>query len=172
MAKAESPAQSDPADHVYFTVDSVTLPLQRKLLALWEERRGGHAMPARADISVRDMKDYLRHIHLYEVLNDGEDFLIRVVGTELTWAMGFDPTGKRLSEIPNAQMREGMLECVRRVLDTAAPARFVSARGSFQFNSNKGVDRLMLPLGTGGKITHVLGIVVMIERGTGAQSAA
>lgn len=68
------------------------------LKSYWEGKRGGRPMPARSDMRPSEMKEHLGWILLVDVLNDGEDFRFRTVGTRVTEYFLTDATGKTVSE--------------------------------------------------------------------------
>src|ERR1700688_3416251 len=101
-AQATFKLSEQPREHVVFSQgDTVEHPDLRALYALWTEKRGERRMPARNDFTPRDMKAYLRRIHLYDVVEGGRDFRIRLLGTSMTIGMGQDPTGKLMSAFPD-----------------------------------------------------------------------
>ena len=53
------------------------------LVAYWEAKRLGRAMPVRRDLDVLDLRPWLGRLSLYEVLGDG-DFRIRLRGTTMS----------------------------------------------------------------------------------------
>jgi len=70
--------------------------LLQQLYHYWVDRRGGRLHPARADIDPVDIPRLLPYIMLVDVLDDGQRFRFRLVGTRI--AMGADPTGRFLHE--------------------------------------------------------------------------
>ena len=77
-------------------------PQVAEIFRYWDERRGGKAMPARADIDPVDLRLHLSDILLVDV--EGLDaagqgvFRYRVVGTREVALRGHDPTGKLVRE--------------------------------------------------------------------------
>jgi hypothetical protein len=72
-------------------------PVLRPVLDYWELKRGTRAMPARRDIDPAELKPYLRHLCLFEALPGGE-FLLRLMGSEVTDRYGRNGTGKTLRD--------------------------------------------------------------------------
>lgn len=71
----------------------------------WDSKRGGRAMPARADLDPIEMKAFLPHIVLTDVLHNSApdlplDFRYRLMGTAVDGHMSRRFTGLRLSELP------------------------------------------------------------------------
>lgn len=120
-------------------------------------------MPARADFDVvRDLRPYLGHLELVEVLDHEHDFRYRVYGCALTALTGDERQGKRLSEIDSmsgGQMRAMFEQVVR----TREPAEF-------RYEGLRGrrptvYDALMLPLSSNGEdVQMILAYVAATER--------
>lgn len=70
------------------------------LLALWEERRRARPMPARADLPTEDLRPWLGHLILLDVLANGTDFRYRVYGSRLVDYFGVEHTGGTASMLP------------------------------------------------------------------------
>jgi hypothetical protein len=133
----------------------------KAFLALWRVRCDGRPMPERKDIRPRDLKNYLPDVHLYELVDEGRDFRIRLVGTRFSEAAGYDATGELLSRVTFAPARERMFACARRVSATEAPVYGLAERGSRPNLHDYRIEAVMAPLATRGAITHILGHVVI-----------
>lgn len=83
-----------------FAVDpaGLTQPVLKAVLDYWEKKRAQRRLPSRADIDPQDLKPYLRHLFLIEVLGGGE-FRYRLLGSEITERYGRNSTGKTVAEI-------------------------------------------------------------------------
>lgn len=73
-------------------------PAIRRFLGLWEERRDGQALPPRDSFEVTDLKEWLGHILILDVIDGGMDFRYRLVGVEIARSVGRDYTGRLMSE--------------------------------------------------------------------------
>ncbi|RMD86510.1 MAG: PAS domain-containing protein [Alphaproteobacteria bacterium] len=75
----------------------------RLLFHWWLETRGARPFPSRAEFDPAILRGHLATVVLHDVESDQErpDFRIRLMGTELVAFTGFDPTGRRLDEVPN-----------------------------------------------------------------------
>jgi hypothetical protein len=144
-------------DHVVFSQgDTVEHPDLRALLALWNHKRGERRMPVRNDFTPRDMKAYLRRIHLYDVVENGRDFRIRVLGTSLTIGLGQDPTGKLMSEHPDAAAGHRFMLILQHVVSVGRPVRVVADQLIPERLATLQTEALWLPLGTGNTVEQVL----------------
>lgn len=150
------------------------------IAVLWIEKCRGRRMPKRSDITARDMKTYLHEVQLFEVVEDGRDFLIRVMGTSFFGVLGYDPSGQRISELRDEALRDRLLHAARRVVTTGAPIgtraaplastmRMTSNRfGSIILPFGRGgpvtlIESILLPLGAVGSVTHILRKVLQIH---------
>lgn len=135
-------------DHVVFSQgEAVEHPDLKALLALWNEKRGERRMPVRADFTPHDMRTYLRRIHLYDVLDHGRNFRIRVMGTSLTIGLGSDPTGKMITEHPDAQAGHRFMLILQHVVSVGRPVRVVADHLIPERLSTMQTEALWLPLG-------------------------
>jgi len=69
-----------------------------RMLAYWEDKRHGRAMPRRADIDPAELVGMLPNIMLIDVVADDRRFVYRLVGTGEVQVRGNDPTGKSVRE--------------------------------------------------------------------------
>jgi len=79
-------------------LDAPGTPETKALHALWLGKFEGKELPCRSDFSPIEMKDYLDHIYIIEVIDGGADFLVRLAGTALTGMFGDDFTGAKFSD--------------------------------------------------------------------------
>lgn len=102
------PNQAKALRGLSYVVDPAHLgePVLRPVLDYWELKRHGRALPRRGDIDPFELKPYLRHLFLIEVL-PGEHFRYRLVGSEITERYGRNSTGKTVREIYAAQPELG-----------------------------------------------------------------
>lgn len=100
-------------------------PLYGRFLSLWQQKAGSRAMPARSDITPRDLKDFLRNIVLFE--REGTQpsrYRWRVIGTGITDILGHN-TGKTFEESVPGELLSRWIECGDLVLDGGQPLRFL-----------------------------------------------
>ncbi len=77
-----------------------------ELKAYWDRKRGGRAMPMRADIDPLDLRGHLGSLVLIDVLPGLADFRMRLIGSKIVEAYGRDSTGKLLSALTPARWPE------------------------------------------------------------------
>jgi hypothetical protein len=143
------PAEILPAE----TADDANL---RVTLDYWNRLRGARKMPARSEIAPKEIRQCLRYIHIYEVVDQGADFRARLVGTSVFPGLDEDQTGKLVSQHPDpgVQIRFGTL--LRHVLSSGEPARSLSRRITGSPLNDLYTEGLWLPLGEGDTVQHIL----------------
>ena len=83
-----------------FTVDDLPVRKMRDLYQYWLNIRGDKLMPSRADFNPADIVAILPHITIVNVERNPLRFKLVLVGSESVKAIGYEVTGKYLSEIP------------------------------------------------------------------------
>lgn len=95
------------------------------LLTLWRSKAGERKMPRRSDITPRDLKDFLRHVLLFERIDKNPSrFRWRLIGTSLTNVLG-EHTGKTFDETIPAEHLARWTQCGDLILDGGQPLRFL-----------------------------------------------
>jgi len=104
---------------------SFSAPVYESLLSLWRRKAGDRAMPARSDITPRDLKDILRNIVIFErVERNPSKYRWRIIGTSITDILGHN-TGKTFEESVPEEHRPRWIECFDLLLDGGQPLRFM-----------------------------------------------
>jgi hypothetical protein len=148
--------RSAPTPPEIHPADSVEDPDLRHLLDYWNRLRGARAMPARAELDPREIRRSLRYVHIYDVVEGGDDFRARLVGTSVFPGLDEDQTGKLVSEHPDPGIRLRFAMLLRHVLAHGAPARSVSLRQTGSAITDRRTEGLWLPLGEGESVQHIL----------------
>jgi len=119
-------------------------PLLRRLLELWNTKRGNRPMPVRADFDVFELKDWLGNLMLIDVLPGATEFRYRLYGSVLASYYDRDLTGKLTDVLPpetrDTVRREYAAVCAARRPMTIERKRSVK-------HSERMVAKLILPLG-------------------------
>ena len=120
-------------------------PVYKEFLALWHTKAGTRSMPARSELTPRDLKDFLRNIVIFQ--RDGakpSHYSWRLIGTGLTEVLGHN-TGKALEDSVPPEFLPRWIECGDMVLDGGQPLRFL---GRVHINGHEYLDaeHLYVPL--------------------------
>jgi hypothetical protein len=136
-------------------VDEIRSAILRRLLADWEARRFGDALPARADFDVLDLKYCLGWIALFDVLNNPLRFRFRVHGTAIARRVGYEMTGKELDEMPSPALAAKMRAHFSRVIAARAPVVETRTRELLDDDLVE-CEVLVLPLSSDGETIDML----------------
>jgi hypothetical protein len=132
-------------------------PELRDLLGIWDARRQGRRMPARAELDPIDLKAHLGHLFLVDVERDPIRFRYRLVGTKITNIVHRDVTGQYFEDIYSGRLLASMIEVQSWVVKERAPLRIFSRTGHPR-NMVYVYDGLLLPLSEDGEaVKMVLG---------------
>lgn len=146
---APTPAELRPAE-------TLEHPGLKATYEYWQRVKGGRAMPPRSEILPKELRQALRTIHIYDVLDQGSDYRLRFVGSGVFPGLSEDQTGKRLAEHPDPGIRLRFASALNHVVATAAPVRSVSLRKTGSLLQDAHAEGLWLPLGEGERVEHVL----------------
>ncbi len=144
-----TPAEIHPAS-------SVEDPDLRQMLDYWHRLAGTRRMPARSEISPKEIGRSLRLVHIYEPVEGGADFRVRLVGSSVFPFLDIDQTGKLVSENPDPGVRLRFSALLHHVLDTREPARSLSLRITGSPMTDARTEGLWLPLGVEDRVQHIL----------------
>jgi hypothetical protein len=130
-------------------------PVLAPLLHLWRTKRADRVLPARADFVFEDFVPWLGFLHLIEV--EPADFLFRIFGTRAAERLGRDFTGRRLSETAAASpvLAEKAFAGYRAAIAARAPLFRSTAKTTYR-SQTYSWSRLILPMGEGARVTHLL----------------
>jgi len=131
------------------------------LLSLWNSKRAGREMPARADFAMGDLLPWLGHLMLLDVIDGGADFRFVLYGTQLVEIFGFDLTGLTVREALPRIGPEPLKEYLR-VCATRAPD-YVARRSPAE-KEYVTMTKIALPLSSDGRtIDKILGAIYRID---------
>ena len=74
-------------------------PFVAGLLDLWRSKRPPGGVPHRAEFDVFTLRPWLGWLTVYEELDGGTDFLVRLDGSNIVALTGDEWTGHRMSEL-------------------------------------------------------------------------
>lgn len=74
-------------------------PRFQDLVAYWQAKRAGRALPLRKDIDPLELRPHLGSLVIIECLPGLADFRYRLIGTNIVDAYGRDSTGKTVCEL-------------------------------------------------------------------------
>jgi len=123
-----------------------TDPAYNQLLGIWRQKANTRKMPARSDMTARDLKDFLRNISMVqrEVVDGVSHYRWRLIGTNVTPIVGHQ-TGKTFEDTIPPEHRSRWIQCCDMILESEQPWRFVG-RVHIQDREYLNAEHLYLPL--------------------------
>ena len=130
----------------------------KAFFAYWTARAGTRIAPCRADIEPRDMAALLPHIHLYDVIEGGKTFRVRVLGTAIVAALGSEQTGRIFGDADSDLAARRGVAIMRRIVEDKIPLIVTAPRIASNKPTVLSVEALWTPLSEDGAIvSQVLG---------------
>ncbi|UUX49812.1 PAS domain-containing protein [Nisaea acidiphila] len=132
-------------------------PELRELYELWKGRCADGAAPSREKFDVLELKRWLPHLQLLDVMESRSDVRYRVIGTWITERYGQDDTGKTWSEIGLNDRNREILDEFITVASSMTP--YSSVRPFYDQTRVKEftrAERLILPLSRDGRVCDQL----------------
>ncbi len=130
-------------------------PRLKTLHTFWDLTRGSRRYPARADFAFKDLRQWLGHIALIDVVQRPPRFRIRLLGVRLVEYAGADHTGQWIDECVAPEGIDDALEPYVTCVNTGAPVFRLSRY--FNPRSTKSVlERLLLPCSSDQKTIDII----------------
>jgi len=135
-----------------------------EFLAYWIAKRGARQFPARADILPREIIHLLPWVQMYDVIEGGKEFQIRLEGTALSKLIGSKTLcGKPLSTLP-AGVFKRMQTALNWVLEASAPIRTDAAQTTIPGQERYGIEACFAPLSDNGSDINIIIAVSILEK--------
>lgn len=80
-------------------LDAIENAVTKAAVTHWQALRRDRKLPARSELSPRELRAILPSVVLIRVIDGGRDYEYRIVGGIFAWAYGVDFQGMRLSQI-------------------------------------------------------------------------
>ena len=127
-------------------------------LDVWRAKAGSRAMPKRAEMTPRDLKDFLRNIGILERIKENpSSYIFRLIGSGLTQVTGH-VTGKTFEESVPRDILPCWIESCDLMLNGGKPLRFL---GRVHLNGHEYLDaeHLYVPLANDNdQPTYIMGL--------------
>lgn len=89
-----------------------------------------------------ELRPWLGHISIYEAVDDGADFRIRLEGSRVSQMTGEDWTGRRVSQV-DEKFGAGLVTIMQEVIRTGCPSLHITRIYQREFRS---AVRMLLPV--------------------------
>lgn len=123
MKSLKSPSKTalfdDPKAHD--VVDGSDHPKIVGFADLWRAKRGSAAAPDRADFSLEELAPWFGHVIIMDLIEGGQDFKYRMVGTAITQFLNRDYTGRTVLESNYSGAKDKVLDTFQRPVREGRP---------------------------------------------------
>jgi hypothetical protein len=168
ISSIEPQIAPDTSSTTVVSLDDLDDPLVRTGANYWRALKAGQKLPARSQLSPRDISGILRHIVLLKVVDGGRDYEYRIAGDAHVEAYGLPFKGLRISQVIAAspefgRMLYGVYEHVRVTAEPFAVRGWVGR----EISESRFVyyESVFLPLAEDGEsVDHVLIFSVYVPR--------
>lgn len=136
----------------HFTIEDLASDAQRAMYVYWLAARGSASMAPKSSLDpVKLPRQSLSSLAVVEPV-DGNDFRVRIIGSAVRSAAGWDATGHMISQIEGA---EDALERFRRCLSSGS-TYYTSGPTTWANRRQKFYTSLILPFGIPGNIERIV----------------
>jgi hypothetical protein len=132
-------------------------PQLKTALAVWQAQRGARTMPARSDLTLRDLKTVLPNLAFMNIVRDGPRirFKVRLAGSALDSFVSGAPTGHFIDEAVPTRFAEKWAALWQPTINARTPTRTV---GRVEFPNRRYYvsEALFAPLADDGETPDIL----------------
>jgi hypothetical protein len=134
-------------------------PKIKQAITYWQEKRGARIAPARSEIDLREVKSFLSHLQIFDVIDGGRAYRPRLMGTSIVRQIKEDATGQVFDDSSPRPVVHRVLSAVRWVVAHKKPLRTVATRTALENRDFLSHETLFLPLSTDGSVIDMLAVV-------------
>ena len=126
----------DNAMQHHIVVDPINIDFEHgsQLFEYWEMKRGDRSRPCWTDLDLMDIYRIAPYMTVKDVIDDGMEFINRFYGSGLTTILGFDNTGKSLSEAYSSEAYDLIINVCRKAFNSLKP---LQSNGPIVWAENK-----------------------------------
>lgn len=122
----------------------------REFYDYWLSKHRGSQLPSRADVDPLEIPGLLRNIALFQVVNDGEDFIFTLAGSRIEEVHGRSLKGLSIYQLQKNSVVAPALQHYTEVAQIAEP-RYREGNLEVLGKEHWASCRLLLPLSSDGK---------------------
>ena len=132
-------------------IDAPSHPVVCEIFDYWNGKRGPRRMPSRADIDPIELRRLVHHVVLYDVVEPGRLYRVRLVGSAIVDFYGVNATGAWAgSHMPPASAAQ-MIEILTSVVAGRAPRLRAGLAHWHADKSYRSYEACFLPLSSDGE---------------------
>jgi len=134
----------------------------KAVFGLWQQKKGDREFPLKSELHPSLMTRYLPYIYIVDILDGGEDYRIRLLGSGVADMLGKDYTGTLLSETPEEFDWRGEIYglCLKR----RAPVFYLFELAPFGREAVVTENALLPLVDSNGNLAHLLCMSVDVGR--------
>lgn len=125
-------------------------PKINRAMLYWSEKRRERVMPARGDIVPLEIKDILPTVQLYDILDGGAAYRVRLLGTDVARLFEKDPTGSVFDRASNDPLTMRMLHVFDQVVSRRKPLIARAEHTAIERINYSAIESIFLPLSDNG----------------------
>ena len=147
-------------------VDQIKAKILRKIYRYWRGKCREGALPSRADLDPTEiLPALLPHVFLVDVVDGGRDFRYRLVGTHIVESVGFEYTGRLVSEFMRGREEEMQARDYHRLVESREPQHVICNMVAFGRDYMR-FERVVCPLSSDGEAIDMIfgGLCFQLER--------
>lgn len=126
-------------------------PILVRLFEYWDGKRAGRLMPSRADIDPTELRALVLNVMLYDVVEPGRLYRIRLVGQAIVDFVGANNTGKMAGDGMPPGAARSMVEILNSVVTRRAPRFRVGSAYWHRAKAHRRFEACFLPLSSDGE---------------------
>ncbi|MBI1212803.1 MAG: PAS domain-containing protein [Alphaproteobacteria bacterium] len=131
----------------------------KQAIDYWLALRGDRFAPSRGDLNPRDMKPFLSHLQIFDLLDGGRAYRPRLMGTAIVSEIKEDATGQVFDASSPRPVVHRVLSAIKWVMDNRKPLRTFAARSAVEERDHISHETVFLPLSNDGESIDMLAVV-------------
>ncbi len=140
---------------VLLDIERIELPLLNRFYADWRDLCRGRFAPSRADIDPTKFAYILPRVLMFDVVDEGRDFRVRLAGSATYGLHGQDVTGMLLSDFQPPAFRDSVMASYRQIVRDRRPLYVRNAYRQYDAEVNA-YHVLRLPLSNDGERVNII----------------
>lgn len=153
---------SKPVEDPDFLLDpslTASHPIIDHAIRFWRDKRGTRLAPARGDIGLQESKAFLPNLQIFELIDGGPAYRVRLMGTAIVKALGEDSTGKVFDQSSPRPVVRRVLRAIEWVLKHQEPLRTFTPHTALEGRDFFAHETVFLPLSSDGHAIDMIAIV-------------
>lgn len=147
-----------------FDHKDISWPGGQLMYDLWRSKTKNEQLPSRQDFHPRELVETLPSVMLVDCGPSPDDFVVRLVGTDISTMMGRDPTHMKVNDLRGGHE---LLERFQAATQRAAPYLATNLKTPFESKHFPSYSVLVLPLASDSGAINMLMMSLHFDRFVG-----